>query len=1549
MRLKKRILALALCAFSVVSALSPYSISFAAEIDNQSAEKTEVVDKASNIENKETNPVTTPDVVSGNLSIKIDGKNGTVALTNPISNEKIEIESNSYGKLTVTTNGVKADANVSSDGSCFEIKDLPVGTVIPVEVNSKQGYHVETFSVTTDSGSHSFPIDKKEYSIVNGKNELYVNFKKDEVKEVPKVQEENSEEQVEPSVYKLSLKSIGEGSLVFEGNTSEEYFKPYEKVTVYVAPEMEHKLIKAVLKTSEGHIIRNLSVSSYPLEITMPKCDSYIEATFEEYTYEDKLSDSKTLKNSLRELGSIGFMKAAKNKKKTEQIDRLFVSLMATPSSVNITPVSSCNYKDFPGFYAGSGIGMPSSVFSSDGTTAFCIDPMVNGVYSSTNYNTSNASIYEVTDPQILNTLYHSYGNPGDLTGSLASDGNARNIISHVALSKLANVSIGGFSNNQWNASASGNLQNLAQQLIDMSNASGIPNSIKVHAYVIDPNAKQQRMIILRTEPNETQFKIVKSSRNPSISNGNSCYSLKGAVYGLYRYSDNGLAATITTKNEAGDSDWVTVTCDNYYLKEITAPKGYQKDNQTYGVNLTSANPVTVGVSDMPGDDPIKLILSKRDSETNDENPLGGARLEGAEYTFKYYDALMTSDPAKSGFSPKRTWVFKTDKNGKINLLDSYKVSGDSLYVENGTAVLPIGTLTIQESKAPNGYLLNDTVYVVKTDIANGLVTTTNLPNAETRATKEQVMRADFKLRKLDANTLKEMSDIPFKITNIATGESHTFTTDENGEFSSESSYALHSHNTNKGGVKDGLWFGMTTGGKIAPVNDKMGALPFGKYKIEELRCEKNEKKVLWEDVLTINKDKWTVDLRDILNLDKPNISSHIYGDFTPKPYSQVALADGNTVITDRVDYKRLTSKYIDENGEEQYFEYKMVGSLYDKSTGKLIKKNGEDYKVEKKFKAYIEDDYIVQDFVIDSTGFDGKNIVCYENLYIKVPTSGEWKLLASHEDPNDENQTLFFPKVTSKLTDASTGTHVGVVGKDVTLTDKVMYTGFEPEWIYTVKDNLIDKSTGKVISSVEQTFKSEGRDGEIEFAHKIDSSSLKGKDVVATVEVKVWDHDFAKETDLENKSQTVHFPETSTKAHDKNTESRVGCARKTTIIDKVNVSNILDGYDVTVKGYLVDQDSKEVLKDKEGNVYAAEETFNISNTSEVTLSYPVDCTGFEGRTIVCCADIYINGVLVTSHNDLTDENETIRFVYIHTEARDAKSGTHSGVIGSTGVYDRVYYSNLVPGKTYTLNADLHSVKSGGKVVSLDGVYMSGERTFKATKEEGSVDVYIPVRSKLLKGESVVVYEYLSYKDEEIAHHTDRYEKKQTVNYPGMGTVATVDGSHYATPSKKTVLKDRVFYRNLVPGKKYHEEAVLMDKETGKPVLINGGEVKTQLDFVPNTKDGYVDIEFKFDSRTLEEHTVVVFEHMYDGKTLLTSHADINDEGQSVHFSKKPPRSPKTGFNNSPSTFNKLTPLAFIIAFLSLILFIFTVRIPELIENRNKVCVPESGTEKKRE
>ena len=285
---------------------------------------------------------------------------------------------------------------------------------------------------------------------------------------------------------------------------------------------------------------------------------------------------------------------------------------------------------------------------------------------------------------------------------------------------------------------------------------------------------------------------IKKTSANPAITDNNPCYSLQGAEYGVYKTeadakADKNKVNTLTIgKYDSSEKykDWsneIELDAGTYYLKETKNPKGYALNNSVVSVVVKANESSWIGSNgefkDYPQSDPVSVVLGKVDKETNQNKPQGSASLAGAEFTVKYYKGLYDSDPAKSGQTPARSWVLKTDKDGYCDLSNDYKVSGDDFfYMSNGLPTLPVGTITIQETKAPTGYFINNELFVRKITTSGNTehISTYNQPEV-----LEKVIK--FNIKKVQAGTSTPVSGAVFLHT-MPSGSTEELTTNGSGE-----------------------------------------------------------------------------------------------------------------------------------------------------------------------------------------------------------------------------------------------------------------------------------------------------------------------------------------------------------------------------------------------------------------------------------------------------------------------------------------------------------------------------------------------------------------------------------------------------------------------------------------------------------------------------------------------------------------------------------------------------------------------------------------------
>ena len=427
-----------------------------------------------------------------------------------------------------------------------------------------------------------------------------------------------------------------------------------------------------------------------------------------------------------------------------------------------------------------------------------------------------------------------------------------------------------------------------------------------------------------------------KDSSNKTLTDANDCYSLAGAEYGVYTDSNcSNKVATLTT-NASGNANTVSLNPGRYYVKETKAPKGYFTDSQVYTADVSGANressPVKLSVSDNPANDPMSMLLGKFDGQKTYNGagnlPQGSATLAGAEFTVDYYATLdykSYDDLKNADVKPMRSWTFSTDSNGFCSFDIAHFVSGDAFWYRlDGTPALPRGTVVIRETKAPMGYVKSDEVSFQKIQENNSVegVITYNAPEVA-----EQVYRSDIEFTKKSDNGSDRLAGVPFKVTSLTTGESHIAVTDENGYFSSASSWNAHDSNTNandwaltasdtidstKLDANAGFWFGnnsvldgngTTSTSDAVKADNKLGALPFDTYSVEELRCSANEGYALINTTVTVTRDAKTIDL-GTFDDPEPEIHTTAYDASDSDHYVGV----GTVKISDKVEYSHLVA-----------------------------------------------------------------------------------------------------------------------------------------------------------------------------------------------------------------------------------------------------------------------------------------------------------------------------------------------------------------------------------------------------------------------------------------------------------------------------------------------------------------------------------------------------------------------------------------------------------------------------------------------------------------
>ena len=392
-----------------------------------------------------------------------------------------------------------------------------------------------------------------------------------------------------------------------------------------------------------------------------------------------------------------------------------------------------------------------------DGHVAFCGEAM----FAPPRAGSALNSAVEVHDDRVRKVIYYAYGYPNNQVSNYFKNRDQSLLATNEFLSAVASgTSLGGSSNGQ--------RYHVAYEMLKgILNLPSPPSDFKVYKAKCPGTGTNFQGIVTENQTlywgqNEPKgnLTIEKSSSNPSITDNNNCYSLEGAEYGLYNSEadankDVNRVGTFTIKADGKANTIKDLKAKTYYLKETKAGKGYALDKKVYSVSVTSGKTEVYKVKDIPQSDPVGILLKKRDKETGQDVPQRDAHLENAEFTVKYYkgDYAEGVDPATQGVTAERTWVFRTNENGFTYYDDSFKVSGDALYYSSdGNPSIPVGTVTMQETKAPEGYKLNDELFVIKLKIGgtNEILNTYQEP-----IVPEQVIKGKIRIAKKDKDTGK--------------------------------------------------------------------------------------------------------------------------------------------------------------------------------------------------------------------------------------------------------------------------------------------------------------------------------------------------------------------------------------------------------------------------------------------------------------------------------------------------------------------------------------------------------------------------------------------------------------------------------------------------------------------------------------------------------------------------------------------------------------------------------------------------------------------------
>ena len=1029
--------------------------------------------------------------------------------------------------------------------------------------------------------------------------------------------------------------------------------------------------------------------------------------------------------------------------------------------------------------------------------------------------------------------------------------------------------------------------------------------------------------IIYPSAPQTGFLQIHKSSADPAITNGNSCYNFEGIPYGIFTDAECRNPVTVVKLDANGYSQPYELTAGTYYVREAEAKpgSGYQTNSTVYTIEVTAGTtataPVMCETTDVPLNDPLGIVINKINADGTTT-----ADLSGAEYTIKYYPKqynTVAEIKADSEAKPT-TWVIKTVKNANGNyhaVLDDAHivstVSDSAKFGKNaaGRYIIPLGTITVEETKAPTGFTKDGAV--VSSAATGATLTGTNnvyLFNLvdkdsaiylksgnvlDTAATDETAITLQYAERQINGTPKMEKHDlelnkkaamggtnfdgITFEVyclddsviignTTYKKGETiETVTSDAEGNVTMTTQYpighyAVREKSANNYYTNDGQihYFNVVEyqGGAFIQYETNMNAVTF-------------TDRVVRGDLSFVKKNAET---KETLAY----IPFRITNNATGETHYILTDADGNfTSATGKTTNTNANDDVLSKYGDKDVVPQSVIDSLV-KDAGLWfgMGSDGTMTSANDSYGAFVYSTYTITELKTEAT----RSMKMYTNTFT-IDTDGKVLDLGTVDNIPMSIRTT--------LVDVNEE-HFTEVASSITLTDHVAYKNLDTDKTYTLTGTLYMKDGEALTELMTQTvdFTPDEKNGTQDVVFTFDASDLAGKSVVAFEELSLNGEFCAEHKDKDDENQTVTFPSIQTTARDSKTEDHVANATDSvSIIDTVTYSGLKVGETYTITGTLMDADTGEAVLDDDGNEITASKEFTApARDGSVDITFNFAGVSLAGKKIVAFEEVYYKGRRYAVHADLSDEGQTVYVPKIRTKALDANTGLNQVKADSNAtVVDTVTYENLLPGKKYTMKGVL--MTSAGNALMVNGRTITASTEFTPTTPDGSVDVTFNFDASEIGGRKLVFYEYLELDGDTVASHTDISDTDQTIYVPSIKTtiIDSENGSHNAAADEEITLIDTVRYNGLEVGRKYSVTGTLVDKATGKEILDDAGnKITASNEFTAEKPNGTIEITFKFSGVSLAGKTTVAFEHMYtDGKEVAV-HADLKDEKQTEYF-----------------------------------------------------------------
>ena len=740
---------------------------------------------------------------------------------------------------------------------------------------------------------------------------------------------------------------------------------------------------------------------------------------------------------------------------------------------------------------------------------------------------------------------------------------------------------------------------------------------------------------------------IQKASSNPDCSDHNSMYSLEGAQYDVYDTQGQVVDTITTDENGYGCSH--ELLPGYYKVWERTAPKGYALDTQGHAVDVLAGDTQTLNVVDTPQNDPVRMVVQKIDADTQTPTGEGAGTLEGAEFTLKFYPReSATGEPA-------RTWVLKTDKDGATSPYladqspDQYLVKNKSnkfYYDTFNRPTIPLGTLTIEETKAPSGYLLNShdvhTVHITSDNTSVEEVHSYVVPKHN-----EQVQRGGIRIEKIDKELMSNktqgdatLEGITFAVVNLNTQAVKTSmgmcdpqqvcaritTTNKDGHFIAQTSdqdlpfghYRIYEESSNDSYLNDGFeaefdisrdkeLVSLTDANSCAKDSVVRGGIKLGKID-KELNVHTSQGAATLEgaEFSIYNKSAAPVQIGD--KLVAPNeLVTTLTTDETASAETDKRLLPYGTYL---IQETKAPRGYELNSTWQRLVKIRKNSTIYDLSS----EKESIDDQVNRGDIRLIKRD--------DQTQKPLSGVI----FKLTSKTTGETHLLITDENGEINTSSEFVKH--SYMTNQNDS----ALNADGTCdaTKLVMDTGV---WFGGTQDTEDGAKPSDTLGALPY---------DTYTISELSSPQNKGKKLISfDIQLTRPHYNLILGT-LNNKPAESFISELLST----NLNHSAYAEENTILTDTLSFENLNVGSSYTVSGYLVDKDTGNVVQDAQGKDIRVEKTFTARMAADrVKLVYTFNAKGLNGKSVVAFATLKDkDGNIICSEKDLDERDQSVSF-----------------------------------------------------------------------------------------------------------------------------------------------------------------------------------------------------------------------------------------------------------------------------------------------------------------